>query len=81
MTLCNSKCFWNSLQVVSDVISFMVGGFHTSGYMMTWLLWYLSSNPTSQQRLFDEVVREVGGDCRDKLKQYAYRSDTYVAIV
>ena len=63
-------------QIVSDVISFLVGGFHTSGYMVTWLLWYLASNPASQKRLHEELVREVGGDCGDKLKAYALRTDT-----
>ncbi len=35
-------------QITADVISFLVGGFHTSGYMITWLLWYLADNPQSQ---------------------------------
>ncbi len=35
-------------QIMADVISFLVGGFHTSGYMITWLLWYLADNPQSQ---------------------------------
>lgn len=54
----------------------MVGGFHTSGYMMTWLLWYLAANPASQDRLFEELQQEVGGECGEKLKNYALRSDT-----
>ena len=61
---------------MSDVISFLVGGFHTSGYLMTWMLWYLASNPSSQDRLLDELKREVGGDCDQKLKAYALRTDT-----
>ncbi len=58
------------------MISFMVGGFHTSGYMMTWLLWYLAVNPTSQERLRDELEKEVGGECGESLKTYALRPDT-----
>lgn len=61
---------------MSDVISFLVGGFHTSGYLMTWLLWYLASNPASQNRLHEEIVKEVGGDCGERLKAYALRTDT-----
>lgn len=64
------------MQILSDVISFMVGGFHTSGYLMTWLLWYLATNPTSQERLFEELQREVGGERGEKLKAYALRGDT-----
>ena len=67
-------------QIVSDVISFFVGGFHTSGYLMTWLLWYLASHPASQDRLCDELRREVDGDCGEKLKAYALRTDTYVNL-
>ena len=66
-------------KIVSDVITFMVGGFHTSGYMTTWLLWYLSTNPASQDRLYEELKREVGGDYGEKLKVYSLRSDTYVS--
>ena len=54
----------------------MVAGFHNSAYMMTWLLWYLGANPTSQDRLFEELQQEVGGECGEKLKNYALRSDT-----
>jgi len=63
-------------QIVADVLSFTIGGFHTSGYLMTWLLWYLATNPTSQDKLHAELVQEVGGDCGEKLKQYAFRADT-----
>ncbi len=62
--------------MLADVLSFMVGGFHTSGYLMTWLLWYLASNPASQERLVEELRREVGGECGDRLKDYALRNDT-----
>ncbi len=69
------------MQIVSDVISFFVGGFHTSGYLLTWLLWYLASNPASQDKLLDELQREVGGECGDRLKAYALRTDTYVSCL
>ena len=64
------------LQIVCDVITFMVGGFHTSGYLMTWLLWYLATNPASQKRLHEEIAREVGGDHGERLKAYALRANT-----
>ena len=57
----------------------MLGGIHTTGYLMVWLLWALATNPDYQQRLLDEVREEVGGDCRDKLKEYTLRHDTYVS--
>ena len=64
------------MQIVDEVITFMVAGFHTSGYMFTWMLWYLAENPTSQERLWEELKQEVGGECGDRLRDYAWRSDT-----
>ena len=64
------------MQIVDEVITFMVAGFHTSGYMFTWMLWYLAENPASQERLWEELKQEVGGECGDRLREYAWRSDT-----
>ena len=36
---------------------------------MTWLLWDLATNPDSQQRLYDDAKKEVGGDCGDERKE------------
>ena len=54
----------------------MVAGFHTSGYAFTWMLWYLADNPTSQHKLWQEIKQEVGGECGDRLREYAWRNDT-----
>ena len=59
-----------------DVISFMVAGFHATGYMLTWMLWYLADNPTSQDSLWEELKQEVGGERGDRLMEYAWRNDT-----
>jgi len=66
------------LQIISDTLSFMVGGFHTSGYFMTWLFWYLAEHPAMQEKLVEEVEAEVGGECGEKLKQYALNPNTLV---
>ncbi|XP_064390631.1 cytochrome P450 20A1-like [Halichondria panicea] len=68
-------------KITADVISFLVGGFHTSGYMITWLLWYLADNPQSQDRLCAEIVHETSGGRGDALQQYALRTDTYLRQV
>ena len=65
-------------QIISDTLSFMVGGFHTSGYFMTWLFWYLAEHPAVQEKLVEEVEAEVGGECGEKLKQYALNPNTLV---
>ena len=65
-------------QIISDVITFMVGGFHTSGYFMTWLFWYLAEHPAVQERLVEEIEEIVGGECGEKLKEYALSPTTLV---
>jgi cytochrome P450 len=42
---------------------------------MVWMLWFLATNPTSQERLLEELQQEVGGECGNKLKAYALRND------
>ena len=49
----------------------MIGGFHTSGNLIVWLLWYLSGHPEVQERLLEEVERETEGERGDRLKAYA----------
>jgi len=62
------KCFIDYLladeeNVVSDehicdeVITMFVGGFHTTGNLLTWTLYYLAKDQHVQQRLFDELVQ------------------------
>ena len=36
----------------------------------------LAENPASQDRLWEEIKQEVGGECGDRLLKYAWRSDT-----
>lgn len=48
----------------------MIGGFHTSGNLMVWLLWYLANNPDIQDKLREELKRETEGDVGDRLKGY-----------
>ncbi|XP_071803251.1 cytochrome P450 20A1-like [Asterias amurensis] len=48
-------------QILSDCISFMVGGFHTSGNLLLWILYFLASNQDCQEKLHQEI-KEVLGD-------------------
>ena len=54
----------------------MVGGFHTSGYFLAWMLWYLALNPDVQECLVEELRSKVGGDQGDKLKEYVQSEQT-----
>ncbi|CAF4337683.1 unnamed protein product, partial [Rotaria sp. Silwood2] len=40
-----------------EIITMLVGGFHTTGNLLTWILYYLAKDDNIQQRLFDELVQ------------------------
>lgn len=61
-------CSW---QAINDALTFMVGGFHTSGNFIVWLLWYLANNHEVQDRILEELEKETGGECGDRLRSYA----------
>ena len=54
----------------------MVGGFHTSGNFLAWLLWHLASHPEIQEKVLEEVERETGGECGERLRAYAHKVAT-----
>ena len=54
----------------------MIGGFHTSGSFLAWLLWYLAQHPEVCERLREELKQETGGEHGDKLKAYALKVAT-----
>ncbi|XP_038078617.1 cytochrome P450 20A1-like [Patiria miniata] len=47
-------------QVLDDCISFMVGGFHTSGYLLAWTLYFLATHQECQEKVYKEVMESVG---------------------
>ena len=44
-------------EVVHQAITFMIGGFHTTGTYMTWLFYFLSQRPDIQRKVMEEVKR------------------------
>ncbi|CAF1048546.1 unnamed protein product [Rotaria sp. Silwood1] len=42
--------------ICDEVITMLVGGFHTTGNLLTWILYYLGKDENIQQRLFDELI-------------------------
>lgn len=63
--------------IMSNVVTFM-GGFHTSGYYLTWAFYYLAQHPQVQDKLIAEIEERVGMGNGDKLKEYVLKSDTYL---
>ena len=64
-------CVCVCVQTINDALTFMIGGFHTSGNFIVWLLWYLATHPEVQERVCEELERETGGERGDRLKAYA----------
>lgn len=44
------------------VITFLVGGFHTTGFMMTWCLYYLTKHPEIQEKVYKELEDVLGDE-------------------
>eukprot|EP00013_Stygamoeba_regulata_P025249 CAMPEP_0177650822 /NCGR_PEP_ID=MMETSP0447-20121125/12170_1 /TAXON_ID=0 /ORGANISM="Stygamoeba regulata, Strain BSH-02190019" /LENGTH=492 /DNA_ID=CAMNT_0019153763 /DNA_START=66 /DNA_END=1545 /DNA_ORIENTATION=- len=42
-------------QVVDEGITFLIGGFHTSGNLFAWALYYVARHPEMQQRIYEEL--------------------------
>jgi len=56
----------------------MVGGLHTSGYLLVWTMHYLTLNQDVYHNLVKEMKERVGSDQQGRLKDYAYDPNTYV---
>ena len=54
----------------------MVGGLHTSGYLLFWTVHYLTLHSNIQDKLVSEMEAVVGTDQGIKLQEYAQDSDT-----
>jgi cytochrome P450 family 20 subfamily A len=53
--------------VLSDMMSFLVGGFHTTSYLLQWSLYLAAKNPEEQDKLYRELSG-VEGDLSSKLE-------------
>jgi cytochrome P450 family 20 subfamily A len=62
------KCFMDYLladeenvvseeHICDEVVTMFVGGFHTTGNLLTWILYYLAKDENVQQRLLDELIQ------------------------
>lgn len=47
-------------EVIHQAITFMIGGFHTSGNYMTWFFYYLALYPDIQARVRAEIADQLG---------------------
>ena len=49
-------------EIVHHAITFMIGGFHTSGTMMTWFFYNLGLHPEIQEKVRSEIQETLNGD-------------------
>ena len=47
-------------QEVGDVTAVAVGGFHTTGTVLTWMLYYLTIHPKIQEKVVNELETVLG---------------------
>lgn len=47
--------FMDEQEKCDNTISFLIGGFHTTGYMMTWCLYFLTKHPEVQEKVYKEL--------------------------
>lgn len=50
----------------------MVGGLHTSGYLLVWAIYYMTLHPEVLKKVTLEMKEEVGSNRGEKLVQYVY---------
>ncbi|KAL8600514.1 hypothetical protein ACOMHN_005008 [Nucella lapillus] len=44
----------------ADTITYMVGGFHTTGLMLTWCIYFLCKYEDCQEKLYQEIMQVLG---------------------
>ena len=54
----------------------MLGGLHTTGYLMLWTIHYLTLNKDMYNKVIEEMKEKVGSDQGDKLKSYVNDQNT-----
>ena len=66
--------------MVNEGILYMVAGLHSTGYFLVWATHYLTLNEDVNRKLVEEMKERVGSDQGEKLKSYAYDTNTYVVL-
>ncbi|XP_035663707.1 cytochrome P450 20A1-like [Branchiostoma floridae] len=47
-------------QVLCDAMTYMVGGFHTSGNLLTWALYFIATHKEVEEKLYQELIDVLG---------------------
>nr|APH81398.1 cytochrome P450 CYP20A1 [Tigriopus kingsejongensis] len=55
-------------EIMCDILAFVVGGFHSTGNLLTWTLYYLTIHPETQEEVAQEVAnvfKQANGTLKD----------------
>ena len=61
-------------ETIADAITFIIGGFHTTGTFLTWFFYYITLYPEIQDKVAKEVIDELNGQpmSEEVLKNLTY---------
>lgn len=63
--------------ICDEVLTMLVGGFHTTGNLVTWILYYLAKDQKIQQRLYEELIQTYNTEfpTMEQIDQMTYLSN------
>ncbi|XP_070565167.1 cytochrome P450 20A1-like [Ptychodera flava] len=61
----------NEEQLLSEVLVYYSGGYHTTTFMLVWALYYLSQDMTLQDKVHEEVIEVLGKESNRDYWTYA----------
>lgn len=48
--------------IVDTFITYLIGGFHTTGYLLSWVLYFICLHPEIEEKLYKEIVEILGDE-------------------
>ncbi|XP_053373354.1 cytochrome P450 20A1-like [Mercenaria mercenaria] len=46
----------------ADALAYVIGGFHTTGNLLSWAIYFLATHPDCQNKVVDEIKKVLGDD-------------------
>eukprot|EP00795_Rhopilema_esculentum_P014320 gene14320-5359_t len=71
----NKDLFPTDDMIFDNAITYIVGGFHTTGNLLSWVIYYFCLHPECQEKLFNEIEEYVNDDeniTMDHMKSLTY---------
>ncbi|XP_071812069.1 cytochrome P450 20A1-like [Apostichopus japonicus] len=58
--LMENEDIYDESKLLAEATTYMVAGFHTSGFLLCWTIYYLTLNQEVQEKVYQEVLRVAG---------------------